>query len=63
MDKLSVSTEVLENNAISASADADTFDIAVGTKAAITVMIKIFLIIVIVVNHLIIVASFQDWKS
>jgi hypothetical protein len=63
MDKLSVSTEVLENNAISASADADTFDIAVGTKAAIAVMIKIFLIIVIVVNHLIIVASFQDWKS
>jgi hypothetical protein len=41
-----VSTEAPENNAISAPADADTFDIAVGTKAAITVNIKIFLIII-----------------
>jgi hypothetical protein len=40
MDRLSVSTEALENNAISASAGADTFYIAVGTKAAIKLMIK-----------------------
>jgi hypothetical protein len=39
-------SESLENNAISEAADADTFDIAVGTKAAITVNIKIFLIII-----------------
>ena len=37
MDRLLVSTEALENNAISESADADTLDIAVGTKAAKTV--------------------------
>lgn len=42
MDRLSVSTEALENNAISASAGADAFDIVVGTKAAIKLMIKIF---------------------
>jgi hypothetical protein len=39
-------SETPENNAISEAADADTFDIAVGTKAAITVKIKIFLIII-----------------
>jgi hypothetical protein len=39
-------SETPENNAISAAADADTFNIAVGTKAAITVKIKIFLIII-----------------
>jgi hypothetical protein len=41
-------SETPENNAISEPADADTFDIAVGTKAAITVIIKIFLIIIVV---------------
>ena len=63
MDRLSVSTEALENNAISASAGADTFDIAVGTKAAIKLMIKRYLIILILVNHPIIITSFQDCKS
>jgi hypothetical protein len=40
-------SETPENNAISEPADADTFDIVVGTKAAITVIIKIFLIIIV----------------
>jgi integrase len=37
-----------ENNAISASAGVNTFDIAVGTKAVKTVKIKMFLIIIVV---------------
>jgi hypothetical protein len=58
MDRLA-----LENNAISVPADPDTLDTAVGAKAAIMVMIKIFLIIVIVVNHPIIVVSIQAGES
>jgi hypothetical protein len=41
-------SETPENNAISEPEDADTCDIAVGTKAAKTVKIKIFLIIIVV---------------